>query len=173
MPDNPSSAEMKVSEQLAMEKLRLEFEYKKMQLQADKEIKIKELEIEERTGTRRGVGDNDNRIKSLPEIIEEEAEDFFIQFEKIANIKGWNENDWAILVQSKFKGKAREAYACLSMEECTDYKAVIEAVLKTVEMDPEVYRRRFRDMKKVSGQTHLEMARLCGMNLIGGVNRKK
>ncbi|XP_063601112.1 uncharacterized protein LOC134777204 [Penaeus indicus] len=163
LPDKPSSDEVQMNEQLAMEKLRLEFEYKKMQLQAEKEIKIKELEVEEKLGTRREIGDKDNRAKNLPEFIEEEAEDFFIQFEKVAKIKGWDESDWAVLIQSKFKGKAREAYVCLSIEESTDYRTVKEAVLKTVEKDPEVYRRRFRDIKKVSGQTHLEIARICGM----------
>ncbi|KAG7156376.1 putative SCAN domain-containing protein-like 2 [Homarus americanus] len=49
------------------------------------------------------------------------------------------------------------------MSESVDYETVKEAVLKTVEMDPEVYRRRFRDIRKMSGQTHLEVARECGM----------
>ncbi|KAG7155553.1 hypothetical protein Hamer_G032136 [Homarus americanus] len=44
-------------------------------------------------------------------------------------------SDWAILVQSEFKGKARVAYACLSMSESVNYETVKEAVLKTVEMD--------------------------------------
>ena len=108
-------------------------------------------------------------MNQLPEFMDEEAEDFFIQFEKVATIKDWKKNDWAMLVQSRFKGKAREAYACLSMEESVDYEVVKEAVLKTVEMDPEVYRRRFRDIKKINGQTHLEMARECKMKFDSGL----
>ncbi|KAG7156162.1 putative SCAN domain-containing protein-like 5 [Homarus americanus] len=107
--------------------------------------------------------DKDNGVCHLPEFVEEEAEEFIIQFEKVATIKEWDKSDWAILVQSKFKGKAIEAYVCLSMSESVDYETVKEAVLKTVEMDPEVFRRRFRDIKKISEQTHLEVARECRM----------
>ncbi|XP_042204156.1 uncharacterized protein LOC121853846 [Homarus americanus] len=49
------------------------------------------------------------------------------------------------------------------MSESVDYETVKEAVLKTVEMDPGVYRRRFRDIRKMCGQTHLEVARECRM----------
>ncbi|KAG7170167.1 hypothetical protein Hamer_G012416 [Homarus americanus] len=88
-----------------MEKLKLEFEFKKMQLeaerekiQADKEVELRKLEVEERTGIRRGNGDKDNKGCNLPEFVEEEAEDVFIQFEKVATIKKWDKSDWAILV---------------------------------------------------------------------------
>lgn len=51
------------------------------------------------------------------------------------------------------------------MEESTDYEVVKEAVLKTVEQDPEMYWRRFRDIRKTHSQTYLEVARECNMKL--------
>ncbi len=42
---------------------------------------------------------------------------------------GWDENNWALLVQSKFEGMAREVYVNLSEREASDYEAVKEAVL--------------------------------------------
>ncbi|KAK3886585.1 hypothetical protein Pcinc_009233 [Petrolisthes cinctipes] len=95
------------------------------------------------------------------EFMDEEAENFFIQFEKIATLREWPEEEWALLVQTKLRGKAREAVASLNVEECREYWVVKEAVLQTAIVDPEVYRRRFRDVKMLPNQTHLEMAREC------------
>ena len=54
-------------------------------------------------------------------------------FEKMTTLRGWNKADWALLVQSKFKGKAMRAYCTsLSLTECMDYSSVLkEAVMKT------------------------------------------
>lgn len=101
----------------------------------------------------------DVRVNQLPEFVEDEAEDFFIQFEKVASLKGWDKIEWALLVQTKFKGKARESYACLDLVESVDYEVVKETVLSNIQLDPEVYRQRFRGLKKVFEQTHLELAR--------------
>ena len=40
---------------------------------------------------------------------------------------------------------------------------VKEAVLRTAELDPEVYRRKFRDIRKLPKMTYLEMARQCSI----------
>ena len=75
-----------------------------------------------------------------------EAENLFIQLEKMAAIREWKKDDCAWLVQTKLTGKAREVYACLTLEESTDNEEVKEAVLRTTEQDPEIYRKRFRDI---------------------------
>ncbi|KAG7156431.1 hypothetical protein Hamer_G006190 [Homarus americanus] len=86
--DNISGGYKQISEQVVMEKLKLELKFKKMQLeverekekiQADKEVQLRKLEVEERTSIRRGNGDKDNRVCHLPEFVEEEAEGFFIK----------------------------------------------------------------------------------------------
>ena len=80
----------------------------------------------------------------LPEFVEGEEENFFDQFEKVAKLRKWKKAEWAMLVQIKLKVKAREAYACLDIGESTNCDVVKEAVLRTAELDPEVYRRKFR-----------------------------
>ncbi|XP_076030622.1 uncharacterized protein LOC143018919 [Oratosquilla oratoria] len=132
-------------------------------IRAEKEIRLKEIEVMGAQGGRNGGGGKDDRISQLPEFVEGEADDFFIQFEKLATIRKWERADWAMLVQIKFKGKAREAFACLSIHDSVNYYRVKEVVLKTVEMTPEVYRRRFRNMKKIDGQTYGDLARESSM----------
>ena len=148
--------------QMQIEKEKIRAETERENINAEKEIKIKQMEIENR-----GVDDAAHRvggkINYLPEFVEGEEEDFFTQFEKVAQLRNWQKAEWALLVQIKLKGKAREAYACLDLAESTDYDVVKEAVLRTAELDPEVYRRKFRDIKKLPNMTYLEMARNCSI----------
>lgn len=95
----------------------------------------------------------------MPEFVQEETEDFLVQFEKIAELRGWPEEEWALLVQTRLKGKAREAYAGLGIEKCSDYKVVKEAILQTVKVNSEVCRQCFRDIGKTQNNTYLEVAR--------------
>ena len=148
--------------QIQREKIRADAETQRENIRAQKEMKIKQMEMESR-----GVDDDahkvDRRVNYLPKFVEGEEEDFFTQFEKMAQLRKWQKADWALLVQIKFKGKAREAYACLDLAESADYDVVKEAVFRTAELDPEVYRRKFRDIKKLPNMTYLEMARHCSI----------
>lgn len=161
--ENESSDEMKKED-----RMRLDLEMIQLKLaDKDREIRLKELEVRkleiENQSPRHGISEYDLRMTQLPEYVESEAENFFIQFEKIASMRAWPKGDWAFLIQSRLKGKAREAYVCLSQEECAKYDCVKEAVLKTFELVPERYRERFRATKKSHDQTFLEFARICEM----------
>ena len=68
-----------------------------------------------------------------------------------------------MLVQLKFRGKAREAYVNLNDEEMKDYEAVKKAVLRSTLLSPDVYREGFCGVKRQSGLTYLEMACDCGL----------
>ena len=105
------------------------------------------------------------RVSFVPDFVENEAENFFLQFEKVAELKGWPEEEWALLVQIKLKGRARESYNGLTVKECRDYALVKEAVLSTMRVDPEVYRQKFRGVRKSYNGTYLEMARECTLKL--------
>ena len=69
------------------------------------------------------------------------------------------------VVQIKLKGRARESYNGLTVEECRDYALFMEAVLSTVLVDPEVYRQKFWGMRISYNGTYLEMARECTLKL--------
>lgn len=143
-------------------KMRNKMEVEMEKIKADKEIKIKQAEI---GSGARGIGNTDKKVKYVPEFVEGEEEDFFLQFEKTAKLREWDESEWALLVQSKFKGKAREAYVSLSDQEAGNYEMIQEAVLKSTRLSPGVYRERFRNVKKRPGSTYLEMARECCLKL--------
>ena len=101
----------------------------------------------------------DSAVKSVPIFIETEVHSFFLQFEKVATQREWPGEYWSTLVQTSFKGKAREVYATMSVEESSDYEKVKSAVLKAYEWVPKRYREKFRGWKKTSNQTHMEFCR--------------
>ena len=164
------------TEKFELMKLQLQLQKEKEQTEREKIFAGKEMQKEkeqtERERIRAGAGigvrenkDGEKRVKYVPEFVEGEEENFFLQFEKTAKLRQWSEEDWALLVQSKFKGKAREAYVGLSDQEAGDYESVKEAVLKSTRLSPGVYRERFRNVKRRPGDTYLEMARECCLKL--------
>ena len=140
--------------------MQMQVQTERMRIEAEKEVRLKQVE----TGSNgRDNRDVDRRERHVPLFVEGEEENFFLQFEKTAKLRNWDEEDWALLVQSKFTGKAREAYVSLGDEEVGDYESVKEAVLRSTLLSPRVYRERFRNTKKHPGSTYLEMARECGL----------
>ena len=101
----------------------------------------------------------DSVVKSVPLFVETEVDSFFLQFEKVATQRKWPVEYWSTLVQTSFKGKAREVYATMSVEESSNYEKVKSEVLKAYEWVPERYREKFRVWKKTPNHTHMEFCR--------------
>ena len=71
----------------------------------------------------------------------------------------WPKESWVLLLQSVRVGKAQEIYGSLSVDQCSNYEHVKEAILKAYELVPEVFRQKFRNYLKYDGKTHVEFAR--------------
>ena len=121
------------------EKERLEFE--KFKLQAELQFKRDSDE------NRRNEFDLTKYVRLVPQFNESEVDQYFQHFEKIAKNSHWPEIVRFTLLQFVLKGKARERFAVLSFDECSDYDAVKAAILKAYELVPETYRRKFRNYK--------------------------
>ena len=139
------------------------------------EVRVKELELErarvelEReklVAVNRKESRNADRhfdvakhVRMVPPFEEEGVEKYFPHFEKLAQSMGWPREMWAHLIQSKFSGKARDAYLAMSMVDVSDYDKVKSSVLKAYELVPEAYRQRFRKARKKESQTHMEFSK--------------
>ncbi|XP_069190903.1 trichohyalin-like [Procambarus clarkii] len=97
--------------------------------------------------------------RDLPTFDPLQTEAFFDHFERITTLKEWPEEDWAVLVQSRLTGEAREAYYMLDVKECAIYNTIKKAVLHSYRLTPEVYRRCFRECARASGRSYAETAR--------------
>ena len=82
-----------------------------------------------------------------------------MHFEKLAKQCEWNKKNWVLLIQSSFTGKAQEVYAALGIDESSNYDVVKKTILKAYDLVPEAYRQKFRNCRKVEGQTFVEFAR--------------
>ncbi|XP_069177613.1 uncharacterized protein [Procambarus clarkii] len=123
-----------------------------------------------RATTMRDRDDLKARERDLPTFDPLEAEAFFRHFERIATLKEWPEEDWAVLVQSRLTGEAREAYNMLDIKECAIYNTIRSAVVLSYRPTPEVYMKGFRDCTRASGshvivthRLHVELKQLIVM----------
>ena len=98
-------------------------------------------------------------IRLVPRFNEREVEKYFLHFEKIAESMKWPKDVWSLMLQSVLTGKAQETYSSLSVEQCSKYDIVKNAVLKCYELVPEAYRQKFRNSKKIPHQTFVEFAK--------------
>ena len=105
-------------------------------------------------------------LRLVPKFNEGDLDTFFTLFERVAEMKGWPDEDRTLMLQCVLTGKAQEAYSALSATDCLSYAKVKSGVLKAYELVPEAYRQKFRNWVKGDKQTNVELARdlLCHFN---------
>ncbi|XP_064102686.1 uncharacterized protein LOC135212849 [Macrobrachium nipponense] len=161
--ENEKAVELKKLENERAEKVRkveAEVEQKKIEVEQKRiELEMKKLEVEEKSREIPKSFRIDNAVKSVPIFVENEVDAFFLQFEKVAEQREWPRTSWSTLVQTSFRGKAREVFAALSLDDSKDYERVKSEVLKAYEWVPERYREKFRSWIKRESRTHMEYAR--------------
>ena len=136
------------------------------------EIRAKELDLEEsklsfqreRLDKECGKCSDQNfdpsRVSRLVPIFrEEEVDQYFIHFEKVATNLQWPQNCWTSLLQTAFVGKARTAYNDIPCDSSGDYNFVKQTILKAYELVPEAYRQQFRNCTMAENETHVEFIR--------------
>ena len=128
------------------------------QLLLKKEMLELELRIKQEGGNPNSTPAASIGTNVLPQFDEGDPENFFSQFEKIAY--HWPKEMWPILVQTHFKGKAREAFANLDPASSKEYEKVKDAVLLAYELNAEAYRQNFRQSRMDSKMNYVEFANI-------------
>ncbi|PIK62099.1 hypothetical protein BSL78_00982 [Apostichopus japonicus] len=141
-----------------------EWEFKFRELELQKEISLKQLEASTSNQQSHGLRNNSEfdvtkYLRLVPSFQEQEVEAFFNHFEKLANQMNWPSDKWTLLIQTSFTGKAQQIYSSLSLDECADYEHVKKCILNGYELVPEAYRQKFRSLRKLDSQSHIEFAR--------------
>ncbi|XP_064080588.1 uncharacterized protein LOC135197449 [Macrobrachium nipponense] len=150
-------------------------EFKALQLRADERAKEREHEIEVlklqiklnqgKNGSYNNSSVDETRfnmfaaLKLVPHFSEEEVNEFFVSFEKIAKKLAWPKDMWTTLVQCRLVGKAQRVYNNLNDDLSADYDTVKSIVLKAYDLVPEAYRQKFRNLRKDLDVTYVEFAR--------------
>ena len=95
----------------------------------------------------------------LPKLTaEHEIETYLITFEKTARMNSWLEDKWAAILQTQLKGKGLKVFAELKDSDCQDFTKLKQSLLTAYELCPEVYRQKFRQLTKMSNETHPDFA---------------
>ena len=95
-------------------------------------------------------------VKFVPRFVENDPEEFFLQFENVATCLEWPVKFWPVLVQSALVGKGRSSYLSLTADQQKDYDVVKDFVLISYKLTPEFYRNKFRNVVKEPNQTYIE-----------------
>ena len=140
-----------------------ELELRSLESERDHDLQRDKLTIERdkilRDKQERDYFDPSRVCKLVPPFKEQDIDQYFTHFEKVASNLEWPKESWTSLLQTVFTGKARQAYNDLSDEKSKDYETVKQTVLKVYELIPEAYRLKFRARKMSEGETHVEFVR--------------
>ena len=132
----------------------VELEIAKTQLEA---LKLKER-LSQQELTRHSEFSFKTAISLLPSFREDDPDEFFFLFEKLAKLHNWPELHWPNLVAKSLMGRALEVYTHLSLDLAREYDSVKQAVLDAYQQVPEAYRQQFRNYRKTEKQTYVEFA---------------
>lgn len=163
------------SEALSLERLKLEMERDRLRYEHEREEREREREREREkekyelqrlqiqaqhphTATASASNPNNNStihfaVKLLPKLLESNVEDFFLAFERLAQVQNWDKNQWVPIIQTQFSGKTLKVFNEIPLVDAIKYDIVKQTILRAFQLTPHVYRKRFRDMRKSETQT--------------------
>ncbi|XP_041484226.1 uncharacterized protein LOC121430866 [Lytechinus variegatus] len=150
------SVDRKGNGNIDVELAKLELEKERLKVEA-KQLDIKKLEMESSLKYTRFDLAKESRL--VPKFCEDEIDAFFLAFEKLARRLDWPKQFWTLLIQTALVGKAQEVFSSLSEKESENYESVKAVILSAYELVPEAYRRQFREARKKSDQTYVELVR--------------
>ena len=73
-------------------------------------------------------------FRLVPTFDEEDPEEFFLHFEKVAGNLEWPKDYWPALLQSALTGKGRSTYLSLSVSQSSSYDTVKEEIKRAYEL---------------------------------------
>ncbi|XP_076032451.1 uncharacterized protein LOC143020172 [Oratosquilla oratoria] len=95
----------------------------------------------------------------LPEFDESNVDQYFRIFERMAKDYSWPKKFWPALLRTNLRGKPLRVYGALEDAQAKDYEMVKTAILRACELVPELYRIKFRNIRKQPNISHVEFSR--------------
>ena len=125
-------------------------------MEADEREKVRAHEIAKLKieNKQTGTGTSNAKAPKLPSFIDgkDELDAYLLMFERFAEARGWNKEDWAINLSALLTGEALTVYGRLSVAESLDYDKVKIALLKRYQLSEEGFRKKFRASKAEKGE---------------------
>ncbi|KAL7637934.1 UNVERIFIED_CONTAM: hypothetical protein RMT77_011547 [Armadillidium vulgare] len=152
------------------EKAALEREKEKAALEREREKalgrekerahEIRMLELQNRTNGNENLEPSNFRTKvpKLPPFSDniDEIDCYLERFARLAEINGWERNDWASHLSALLTGSALIVYSRMSMEDSKDYDKLKHSLLTRYNLTEEGYRSRFRNSKPLDDERPIQ-----------------
>ena len=108
----------------------------------------------------------DNILQSLPKIPPfndsvDEIDVYLQRFEKLALFHKWDKDKYAYLLGTLLRGKALKIYCGLAQDIANDYDKLKSALLKAFQVNPNDFRKKFRECEIEPGESYVQM--ICRM----------
>ena len=98
--------------------------------------------------------DINNSSKLIPhQGANEDVMEYFVLFEKTAELHSINKDQWHLIISGKFNEKTRHIFKRLSIADMQSYDKIKEELMKHFKMSPLTHYLKFRSIEKVSNET--------------------
>lgn len=104
------------------------------------ELAMKRLELNITNSDNNDEFNVSRNIRLVPKFCEENVDEFFNQFERVATQMNWPKDKYNILLQTSLMGKAQECYNSLALDKISNYDELKTQILRSYELIPEAYR---------------------------------
>ena len=183
--ENMSSDHKRFWQELELRKLEerraaQELEFKRLELEAkkiDAEVQLEAKKIDAEVEMKR----LEVQIHTQPAIVKQQAievpkfkesddiDTYFRTFELVVESNGWDKNLWSKYLIPKLSGKAREAYAGLTIAQSLDYETLKRSILTKYDVSCEAYRLKFREARRRTDQSVTEWVNVLESQLNGWI----
>ncbi|PIK49268.1 hypothetical protein BSL78_13892 [Apostichopus japonicus] len=144
----------------------LKLEHKRLELEA--EVQLRRLQFEQETFTRHPIGES--QFVKIPRLTANDDIDvYFKTFENLAKMYKLPKREWVARLAPELTGKARAAYASLSLAESSDYDTLKQVILAKYEVSAESYRAKFRARYKQRDESLREWVNDLGQQFDGWI----
>ncbi|XP_078232779.1 uncharacterized protein LOC140707593 [Pogona vitticeps] len=96
----------------------------------------------------------------------DDPEAYLHTFERVALAAGWPKDQWTLVLIPCLTGLLQEVVDTLSTQEATQYEVVKEAILRTLNLTEETYRKRLRELKWKPGSHPRTVAQRMRANAV-------
>ena len=119
---------------------------------------VKEKGLSAQSNNYSGASNNDVR-HNIPKMLESSCDVLacFAVFELTCILNGVDESKMSNLLPGVLNANAHKIYARLSVEQCRDYGAVKEEILKGLKLSPKSHLERFRTMKRSGNDSNVQV----------------
>ncbi len=141
-------------------------------VEANKEIELARLAVDKEVALKKiqnpaplSATDSADKVR-VPNLRDQDDIDVYLRsYEMLAGTNGWDKSKWAHHLIPALSGKAREAYANLSLHDSQNYDTLKAAILAKYEINAETFRLKFRNSERKKNQSITEWANELRHNL--------